>query len=517
MILAPSLMSLFKEDPISAVKAIAKAVSEKLAGVVILVQSEARSKQWSDIATLAMGDEVATAVKDLCSGKSKGPYVFPGRYDGIDLAGETCRLLVLDGLPSAANTYARFRAEVLRENSSINVSLAQRVEQGMGRATRGAGDHCVVFLVGSDLTSWVTRAENLALVTPSTKAQVEMGYDISKSIKTQSDLMKTVSQCFNRDRDWVRYHAETLADQTERPQVDDVAIKIALAERQYVRCCYSRDFEKAIAVVVEAAEKTERLDARMKGWLLQLGARAAHLAGEHPRSQELQKAAFAANNLLMPPQARIRYEPMVDIGAQVGNILDEVSKFALRKGVQDEFEKNVSMLTPAATSNVFEEALRRFGELLGFKGQRPEREYRVGPDVLWLAEKDAAFVIECKHRKESKNPLTKDEHGQLLTSVQWFKPQYPRASLTAFIIHPNANAAEPAVARTTHVMTMGNLGKLIAATREFFADLCQCASQGATLERKCAELLTKYNLTPTALATTFLDLFASPAAVKKGQ
>jgi len=42
MILAPSLMDLKKKTPLEVTKVIAKFVSEKIAGIAILVQSEAR-------------------------------------------------------------------------------------------------------------------------------------------------------------------------------------------------------------------------------------------------------------------------------------------------------------------------------------------------------------------------------------------------------------------------------------------------------------------------------------------
>jgi hypothetical protein len=126
----------------------------------------------------------------------------------------------MDGLPKGANTYEIFRAEVLQGSSSLNLSLAQKVEQGMGRATRGAGDYCVVLLVGSELVSWVARSDSLNLMTPSTRTQLLMGHEICKNINEARELDETVQQCLKRDPDWTKYHAETLADRAETPQVD---------------------------------------------------------------------------------------------------------------------------------------------------------------------------------------------------------------------------------------------------------------------------------------------------------
>ena len=507
MILAPSLMSL-KDEPIAAVKAIVKNVAAKFAGAVVLVQSETHAKkQWSDVATVAIGNDVAGAVKQLRTGTSKGPFVFPNRYDGLDLAGDACRLLVLDGLPGMMVTYDLFRAETLRGNSSINVSLAQRIEQGLGRGTRGAGDYCVVILVGKDLTSWISRSASLALMTPSTRAQVQMGNEISKSITSTNELYKTALQCLTRNKEWVRYHAETLADRTEKPLVDNQAIEVARRERLFLKLAIGRDFDAAIRMLTDLTEQNANMDRHTRGWLLQMAGRAAALAGKNDLSDQLQRSAYDANSLLVPPVAQPAYQPLVEIGDQIANVLQEVTKFALRKGILDDFEATVAYLTPAATSNQFEDALKRFGELLGFKAQRPEHEFRIGPDVLWLTGNEYGFVVECKHRKDAKNPLVKDEHGQLLTSIGWTQREYPKRKFSGFIVHPTTAATAPAAADNTNVLTQAKLGDLVATTRQFYLELCGSTAQGQALEKLSANLLDKYGLSATKLPQKFLDLF----------
>ncbi len=127
------------------------------------------------------------------------------------------------------------------------------------------------------------------------------------------------------------------------------------------------------------------------------------------------------------------------------------ARFSLRKGALDEFERTVSFLTPGATSNRLEESLKRLGELLRFRGQRPDHQFRVGSDVLWLSGKNQGFLIECKHRKDGKNPLTKDEHGQLLISRQWAGDNYPERDFVGFIVHPASEATPSAAAEKTKV------------------------------------------------------------------
>jgi hypothetical protein len=334
-----------------------------------------------------------------------------------------------------------------------------------------------------------------------------MGYDISKSVSSPEELMKTVMQCLKRDKDWIRYHAETLADRTEQPRVDTQAIEIAWRERAYIGYCLQNDFDRAIGVIRELPDVDAKLDRHIRGWLWQLGARAALLAKQENLSHEMQRQAFSANNMLIPPAVKPKYEPVVEIGQQVGNILDEVTRYALRKGALDEFERTVALLSPSATSNQFEEGLKRFGELLGFRAQRPEHQFRAGSDVLWLSGTDYCLVIECKHRKDAKNALTKEEHGQLLTSQQWAQDNYPKRKIIGLIVHPTDESTKPAAAEKTSVLTLAKLGELVGVARQFYNDLCSSTAQGAALEKVCSELLAKHGLSAEEIGKRFLTTF----------
>jgi hypothetical protein len=94
------------------------------------------------------------------------------------------------------------------------------------------------------------------------------------------------------------------------------------------------------------------------------------------------------------------YESVESVGDQAENILTAIAKFALPAGHLEDFEDAVSQLTPAASSNQLEDALMRLGEFLGFHSERPEQEYAIGPDVLWLPTAQSGIVIESKGGKE---------------------------------------------------------------------------------------------------------------------
>nr|WP_261454166.1 hypothetical protein [Agrobacterium fabrum] len=135
--MVPELMPLGNVAITPMVKQIAKWIAD-YAGVAILAPSGTVAKGWLDTAEYPETSEaVSHRIKDMQAGSFKGPIVLANRYDGIDLAGQSCRLLIMDGLPQGTTDYDMFRTSVLAD-SAVNSLLAQRIEQGLGRGSRGA-------------------------------------------------------------------------------------------------------------------------------------------------------------------------------------------------------------------------------------------------------------------------------------------------------------------------------------------------------------------------------------------
>lgn len=79
-----------------------------------------------------------------------------GRYDGLDLPDDHCRLLVIDGSPVAINLMERHLAERWKLTPLFRRRERTRLIQGMGRCTRNATDFAVIFLMGQGLADAVT-------------------------------------------------------------------------------------------------------------------------------------------------------------------------------------------------------------------------------------------------------------------------------------------------------------------------------------------------------------------------
>lgn len=162
MILIPELMKLGGAAITPMVKNIASKLADKKRGAAILAPSGQAAEKWTDIAAYPSTTKaVAEQVAAMQTGPSDGPVVLANRYDGIVLAGNACRFLVMDNLPQGTSDYDVYRMNVVAD-SAVSSLLAQRIEQGIGRGTRGGGDYCAVMLIGSKLVGWIGRKSNLA-------------------------------------------------------------------------------------------------------------------------------------------------------------------------------------------------------------------------------------------------------------------------------------------------------------------------------------------------------------------
>lgn len=510
MILAPELMQFPPDDVPQLLEELAKEIADQQkVGTVILVPSNAAARQWDNVAIFSDSTErVAANVKELQKGKSPGPFVFANRYDGIDLPGSACRLLILSGLPHGSSEYDQYRANTFIGGSELSSALAQRIEQGMGRGARGASDYCVVILTGKNLTAWLGRSAHLKFLTKSTRAQFEMGVEISKSVTDKKDLHETIMRCLNRDQNWIKYHAETLAELTEITEEGKNSLTQAAAERKAFQLMRDGYFEKAISKLEKYWQEPVELDPKSRGWLKQLAARAAFYWDNTELAQRLQQQAYADNHNLLRPQVIPPYVPLTRPGKQAEAIGSRIAEYKFhRRGFLAWFDQEVSHLVPEASSNQFEEALEKLGYVLGFSTQRPEKIYGKGPDVLWLLDANLGLVIEAKSRKNQKNALTKEQHGQLLNSAEWFKQEYPNYSCIRVSVHPNISATKATVTNDSRALTLDKLNQLIADTNTLLKALCESKVSDNELVIRCEQLLSNSTLRAESLVEQYLVPF----------
>jgi len=514
MILIPELMKLGGKPITPMVKTIATNLAGNKRGVTILAASGTAAEQWTDIAVYPnTTKDVAEQISAMQEGTSFGPIVLANRYDGIDLAGNACRLLIMDNLPQGTSDYDLYRTNVVAD-SAVSSLLAQRIEQGIGRGTRGGSDYCVVMLIGSRLVGWIGRKSNLGFLTASTRVQLAMGQEMSEAVSTDKEVGQTVMKCLKRDPDWVAYHASELAEAAHAAPVNELALDVAGAERKAFKLQRIGQFEKALLILENLmAEPKLKADTQRRAWLAATAARIAYQMNDEARGQELQTRAFSVSNNHSPPKVRPAYVARPIPGKQSTAIVARMLEYKLRGALLADFDEDTAELVPSASAASYEQALANLGSYLGFDADRPEKVYKRGPDVLWRTDATFDFVIEAKSKKVD-NPLYKNDHAQLLEAEAWFKEAYPSRDGLRVSALPKAVADPKASTAGSYALRLSDITKLVSALRGILSDLVVSTGNADALRERCEAALQKAKLKPAGIRSNFLVTFeaASKAA-----
>ena len=98
-----------------------------------------------------------------------------GRYDGLDLPDEQCRLLLLSESPAAINPLERHLSERWKMGPILRKRERTRLIQGMGRCTRNATDFAVIVWLGQSLVNSATSKSLLKSFPAELAAEIAWG------------------------------------------------------------------------------------------------------------------------------------------------------------------------------------------------------------------------------------------------------------------------------------------------------------------------------------------------------
>ncbi|WP_143447402.1 DEAD/DEAH box helicase [Kineosporia sp. R_H_3] len=442
--------------------------------VVVIVPSRRRAAFWRDVAAAEHDSTtIHDGVRSLREGHV-GLVVLINRYDGIDLPGDACRILALDGLPEAYSALDRIEALALDESDAMITRQIQRIEQGMGRGVRSNDDHCVVLLLGSKLTQRLHRAGGAAKFSPATHAQLLLSEQVADMLHGVpfTELGSVINQCLDRDPEWVTASRDAL-DGVTYPTTSTIS-GIAVAEREAFRLAELGRYRDAHDKMREAITAASG-DRRHEGWLKQRAAGYLHLT-DPAAALQMQRSAQIDNRAVLRPRDGVEYHRLSSIADQARQAAECLTtRYSngndLIVGVAAILEDLSPDPDPASVPN-FEQAVHDLGLHLGLGAQRPERDTGEGPDVLWSLGELAYLVIECKSGSTT-DAIWRHDAEQLSHSMDWFDEKYDHTcSATPILIHKSLMLHKQASARpAARVVTFDNLVKLRDAVSKYAAAL----------------------------------------------
>lgn len=478
MVLLPSLIHEdLHRDAI--VRKFGKSNPKRKRGIVALTPSFAYAEDWKQAGSL-VADK--TTVEEAIAGLSHGEYedtvVLVNRYDGVDLPDSTCRTLIFDSRPFS-ESLVDLHAESVRPNSEATLMRTLRtVEQGMGRSVRGEKDYSVIIILGTELVRLLREKKSRRFLSPQVARQIQVGLEVAEMAQQEvadgedpekafSTLMK---QCLSRDDDWKAFYAEQM-DGIVPSGPNERVLKAYSAERSAQGAYASGDYAGA-AKILQRLLDDGQVDRDDKGWYLQEQARYNWLFNR-AESQMLQKAAHKSNRLLLKPPTGVKVSKLTVVSqGRAERIAEWIGAFDTYEDMDVTITDILGRLRFGVKSDAFEQALDELSRALGFAGERPDKEWKEGPDNLWALDDRHYLVIECKSEVDvTRATVNKRESDQMNRSAAWFEKHYAGMAATRLIIHP-AGKIESAAAFLHKVKGVreADLRRFEKACRQFFKE-----------------------------------------------
>jgi hypothetical protein len=439
-----------------------------LAGrALVLAPTRAAVQRRQELLPAGVTAVTATAIEEDLepfTGTDSAVLLLANRYDGIDLPGDSCRLVLLDGLPVAVNQLERFLYQNLAATGLLNERMRTRFTQGVGRATRGEGDWCAVIIATQDAYDFCIRGEIRGLLHPELQAELRFGQEQS-SDRTAEDFLGLLQVLLDHDQEWRSADEQIrgLRDTTTR-SVDPSADVLQAAVRDEVAFSYAMtrgDYPRAVDHAVQVAEKLsgKAVESYRAWWYYQAGA--AGWMGSHAfnrpdmldRAQDLFRRAAAASSTVhwfatlaysqpgatsAPDVARVDLKAAERIHAK----LRSIGFYGTGLNKQEEM---LNARLGSASHTQWEEGLKQLGNLLGFDARHPGGTN--DPDSVWIADDTLAFAIEAKIEENPDGHIGATVATQATGHAQWIRHHQlvdETANVPTFLISDRTTLAEGA-------------------------------------------------------------------------
>lgn len=379
------------------------------------------------------------------------------RYDGIDLPGTDCRMLVIVGVPTGIGLQERYMTERLNASAQLQDRIRTRLTQALGRCTRDESDYSVAILLGTDLLKWCGTSSNTKGLNPELQAEVKFGLDNSED-RSDEEFVELCQEFLGQTEEWQAADQAIVSQRNKSTKNADstaaVLANVVAKEIDYVYRLWNGQYEDALAIATEITEALsggDELKPYRSFWHHQAAA-AAFLGYRHGQkaalkssaTSQLEKAigtsvgirwlAHVHAKLIGQPESKDNYLPVQERFLELNSCLEDLGISGTR------YQKRITSVrlqiqSPKAKS--FEQGLQALGKLLGAVSTRFTGEGE--PDGLWVFGDWCAFVFEAKTDEKEKSGVSLRTVRQALSheqTVRSMKLLAPFTPCTTIIVSP---------------------------------------------------------------------------------
>ena len=393
--------------------------------VLIMIPSKKYVDLWEDYGDIFDASEGHRRLVKFSKSKDD-KLILKARYDGIDLPGESCRILAINGLPSGISPIERFFEQHLGAKGITNPLIATRLVQIFGRITRGMSDYGVFILIGRKLNKWINDPRHRKLLPTHIQKQLQLCDLIMEDLDEDADLKHMIDMCLERKPGWVEPYEEFMTNKSSVSKSDnnkESYNKIGISEHKFIKNLCKEEYEEALKDITEIIKLVDKDDESLKAWYNHWLAFTYLLHGAEKDADKYYLDAWKLKVEIGRPlvNEQIQYDNNIKVSEQAKIIASRLIEKGRKSLNQLE---TISGDLMSSTPSQVEENLKILGYWLGFIATRPDNEYNIGPDVLWLtSEEKTAFIIEAKSAKQNMS-LRKDEIGQFYQHISWVEKKY---------------------------------------------------------------------------------------------
>ncbi len=224
-------------------------------------------------------------------------------------------------------------------------------------------------------------------------------------------------------------------------------------------------------------------------------------------SNRLQVSAHRGNRYLMKPRHGVEFTPLQVVSQKrVESIIEWIRTHLSYEQLALDIDDILARMEFGVKADRFEEALKALGIALGFSSERPDKEWKEGPDNLWCIEKGHYLLVECKNEVAlQRAEITKEESGQMNNACAWFEKYYKGTSAKRIMVIPTNRVSRAAgFVQEVEVMRDKELRKLRKNVRGFFAEF-KGADFSSLSETKVQQCLDAHELAVEDLLTKYTE------------
>lgn len=408
-------------------------------------EASAKDLAGSDVPVMGR-DDLEQQGLEVFANASSGVLGLANRYDGLDLPGDACRIVVLAGKPGVVGLQERFLSERAEANAALAERVRTRIVQGAGRCTRGPNDYAVVVVLGPDIMKYFSRPENLKALEPELQAEVEFGWRNSKGALSD-DVIENVETFLEHGVDWREQGEPAVAEfrqdasKVEPPGTDALGRAAAL-EVDAWQLAFNSDWIRASEKLQEAVTHVSPAATRgYRGLLLYLAGVWLHLGAQdeaqRSRARQLVRdAALAADRgtWLKEMHELPGLEEVLPVPEDIDAVNQVVARLRGRlklKQVDAELAEMQEALAQGEAAR-YERGLTILGSFLGAEAFKPEGQGRC--DSAWVWGTAMWMTFEAKSEEHDKGFLP-------LKDVRQANTQLDQLSADRRMTHPPAGSS----------------------------------------------------------------------------